>query len=72
MAMQNVYAHEVRKGDYLQTLRDARGGSGRITSSRYVQRAVTEGDVTTVRVSAGVSDIDLAYDAFAGVWIDRD
>lgn len=72
MATLNVYAHEVRRGDYIHLLRDARGGSGLISGTHYVQAVTVEGDTVTVRRSAGMSDIETTYDAFASVWIERD
>jgi hypothetical protein len=72
MALINIYAHEIRRGDYITHQRDARGGSGLTSGSSYVQAVSTEGDTVTVRRAAGVSDIDVTYNAYVSVWVDRD
>jgi hypothetical protein len=72
MALINIYAHEIRRGDYMHTPRDARGGSGLSSGTHYVQAVSVEGDTVTVRRAAGVSDIDVTYNAYVSVWVDRD
>jgi hypothetical protein len=69
MAHVNIYAHEIRRGDYVATTRE----NGKVIAGwSYVQAVTVEGDTVTVRRAAGMSDIDVTYDAYVSVWVDRD
>jgi hypothetical protein len=69
MAIINVYAHEIQRGDYLQRPRD-RGGH--CSGSSYVQRVHQDGDTIRVTMASGVYDVTIPYDPFVPVWVERD
>lgn len=69
MALINIYSHEIRRGDYIHSPRE-RGGHN--SGSSYVQAVALEGDTVTVTRAAGIHTIDVPYDAYVPVWVDRD
>lgn len=69
MAIINVYAHEIQRGDYIQRTRE-NGKS--YAGSSYVQAVQHHGDTVEILTASGIHDNWTTYGDTVPVWIDRD